>query len=39
MDIVFSLNVKDNNIWLSWNIIIKKLQYFVNQNAHVYIKQ
>jgi len=43
-EIVFSFNVKDNtifpclhNIRLSYNI--EMLQCFVNQNAHVYIKQ
>jgi len=42
---VFSFNVKDKNIYpclhntrLSFNIK-EMLQCFVNQNAHVYIKQ
>ena len=44
-EIVFSFNVKDinicpclHNIGLSYNII-EMLQWFVNQNAHLYIKQ
>jgi len=43
-EIVFSLNVKDNNIFpclhnirLSYNIEMH--QGFFNQNTHVYIKQ
>jgi len=43
-EIVFSFNVKNNNIFpCSHNIrlsyYIEMLQYFVNQIAHVYIKQ
>jgi len=44
-EIVFSFNVKDNNICPCLNNIktflsyIKMLQCFANQNAHVYIKQ
>ena len=40
-EIVFSFNVKDNNIFLCLHNIEHRemLQCFINQNAHVYIKQ
>ena len=38
-EIVFSMNVKDNNIYIYVYVILDfpVLQCFVNQNVHVYI--